>query len=81
MTGQPWCTASWAASTAPMPANVAWQSQIIPPSPVTRVIDRKMIAKQTPCPIRPTQNPLRTSGRMHRIAKANKGSCQPKVDA
>ncbi len=64
-----------------MPANVAWQSQIMPPSPVTRVIDRRMIAKQTPCPISPIQYVLTTRGRMQRMPKANSGSCQPKADA
>ena len=43
-TGQPWLLASWAVVSAPTPAKVIWQSQSMPPSPVTIVQDRKMTA-------------------------------------
>ncbi len=79
-TGHPCATASCAAATAPMPAKEAWQSQIIPPSPVTRVMESKMMPKQTPCPIRPIQKLLTTRGSTHRMANARRGSCQPKAD-
>src|SRR5258708_10132440 len=36
----PWLVASCAVAIAPQPPNVAWQSQIIPPSPITIVNDR-----------------------------------------
>ena len=39
-----------------MPARVIWQSEIIPPSPVTIVYERKTIASATPCANTPTQN-------------------------
>ena len=42
-TGQPWLVASWDAVRPPTPAKVIWQSQIMPPSPVTRVKDKKMM--------------------------------------
>ncbi len=43
-TGQPWLLASCAVVIAPTPAKVIWQSQSIPPSPVTMVQDKKMTA-------------------------------------
>ena len=36
----PASAASRAAANAPMPARVIWQSEIIPPSPVTSVYER-----------------------------------------
>ena len=43
-TGQPWLFANWVAVMAPTPAKVIWQSQSIPPSPVTIVHDKKITA-------------------------------------
>ena len=40
ITGHPWSTARIAMVIPPAPAQVDWQSQIMPPSPVTRVNDR-----------------------------------------
>ncbi len=42
-TGHPWLVASCDAVSAPTPAKVIWHSQIMPPSPVTRVKDKKMM--------------------------------------
>ena len=54
-TGQPWLVASSAVVRAPTPAKVIWQSQSMPPSPVTSVHDRKMTAKAKAWAMRPTQ--------------------------
>ena len=43
-TGQPWLVASCHVVNAPTPAKVIWQSQSMPPSPVTMVQDRRMTA-------------------------------------
>ena len=40
-TGQPWSVATAPAPRAPTPANVIWQSQSMPPSPVTSVNDEE----------------------------------------
>ena len=54
--GKPASAARRAVANAPMPARVIWQSEIIPPSPVTIVYDRKTIASATPCANTPIQN-------------------------
>ena len=40
---------------APIPAKVIWQSQSMPPSPVTSVQDKKITAKAKAWAVRPTQ--------------------------
>ena len=37
------CEASWPAVNAPMPAKLAWHSEIWPLMPVRAVMDRKMV--------------------------------------
>ena len=48
---------------APTPAKVIWQSQIIPPSPVTSVKERNTTAKAIASATRPSQNTSRIRGR------------------
>ena len=43
-TGQPCSVANCAVASAPTPAKVIWQSQSMPPSPVTSVYERKTMA-------------------------------------
>ena len=39
---------SCAVANAPMAANVAWHSEIVPPMPVITTIDRRMSARHVP---------------------------------
>ncbi len=56
-TGHPWWLASWAVVSAPTPAKVIWHSQSIPPSPVTRVHERKITPKAKAWAVRPDPVP------------------------
>ena len=57
-TDMPSSCASCAVASEPMPANVAWHSEISPAMPVMTVIDRKMIAKMTAYCVRNTHTTL-----------------------
>ena len=61
-TGHPCSSASCAVVSAPTPAKVIWQSQSMPPSPVTSVYARKIDGEHTPVPIRPSQYGWKISG-------------------
>src|SRR5215469_18115392 len=58
----PWLVASCAVAIAPQPAKVAWQSQIIPPSPTTTVNDRKITANTRPPASSVSQYPVSSTG-------------------
>ena len=58
----PWLVASCAVAIAPQPANVAWHSQIIPPSPTTTVNDRKITANARPPASNVSQYPVSSAG-------------------
>jgi hypothetical protein len=58
---------------APTPAKVIWQSQSMPPSPVTMVHDRQMMPRAKAWGKRPTQYPLTMTGSKETITMSNRG--------
>ena len=56
--GTPWSTARSATVNPPIPANVAWASEICPANPVMIVIDRNVTASVSPSVMRNTHRPL-----------------------
>ena len=71
--GTPQLSANHAAPMAPMPANAIWQSQSMPPSPVTSVNDKNTIASAAAAPSWPSQNGLRINPTTHTTAKTKMG--------
>src|SRR5260370_27678762 len=54
-TGRWYAEFTWAVASPPIPAQVIWHSDIMPPSPVTRVNEGELIAIATPSPTGPPQ--------------------------
>src|SRR5260370_1051941 len=69
----PWLVASCAVAIAPQPANVAWQSQIIPPSPITIVNDRNTTENARPPASSVSQYPPNSTGSSATTAMAATG--------